>query len=173
MKSMIKTDCSVKSYHCFQQNTKLFLTCYCEGLTSFIDELLGIISVDFDINQALVIYSGFIKYCRKLGIDSVSASYRKVLIGAIPLCYTIFIKCNVYGSVHLKNIPIYCISNKSKVTQFNISVNCCIFFGWCLHPSSGVHTAVSTASGICHTVTTTCCYRGRVSISFSCLFSGI
>jgi len=38
-------------------------------LTSFIDELLGIISVEFDItNQALVIYSAFIKHYRKLGI---------------------------------------------------------------------------------------------------------
>ena len=63
--------------------------------------------MNFDINQALVIYSGFIKYYRKLGIDSVPDNYRKVLIGAIPLCYTIIIKCNVYWSVHRKNIPIY------------------------------------------------------------------
>jgi hypothetical protein len=33
---------------------------------------------------------------------------------------------------------------------------------WYLHPSSGAHTTVSTASGICHTITATCCYRGRV-----------
>ena len=30
------------------------------------------------------------------------------------------------------------------------------------HPSSGVQTSVSTASGICHTVTATFRYRGRV-----------
>ena len=29
-----------------------------------------------------------------------------------------------------------------------------------LHPSSGAHTTASTASGICHTVTATCRYRG-------------
>ena len=33
------------------------------------------------------------------------------------------------------------------------------------HPS-GARTTVSTASGICHTVTATCHYRGRVGTSF-------
>ena len=33
-------------------------------------------------------------------------------------------------------------------------------------PSSGVHTTVSTASGICHTVTATCRCRGRVGMQF-------
>ena len=37
-----------------------------------------------------------------------------------------------------------------------ISGNCSTCFGWYLHPSSGAHTTVSTASGICHTVTATC-----------------
>jgi hypothetical protein len=34
--------------------------------------------------------------------------------------------------------------------------------GWYHYPSSGAHTTVSTASGICHTVTATCRYRGRI-----------
>jgi hypothetical protein len=33
--------------------------------------------------------------------------------------------------------------------------------GWYHHPSSGAQTTVSTASGICHTVTATCRYSGR------------
>ena len=41
---------------------------------------------------------------------------------------------------------------RCKVTQFIISGNCFTCFGWYLHPSSGAHTTVSTASGICHTV---------------------
>jgi len=36
--------------------------------------------------------------------------------------------------------------------------NCSTCFGWYLHPSSGEQTTVSTASGICHTVTATCHY---------------
>jgi hypothetical protein len=32
-------------------------------------------------------------------------------------------------------------------------------FGWYFHPSSGGHTTVSTASGICHTVTAICRYQ--------------
>jgi len=42
-------------------------------------------------------------------------------------------------------------------------------FGWYLHPSSGAQTTVSTASGICHTVTSTCRYRGRVGTGLSVL----
>ena len=51
---------------------------------------------------------------------------------------------------------------RCNVTQFNLSGNCSTCFGWYLHPSSGAQTTVSTASGICHTVTATCRYRGRV-----------
>jgi len=37
-----------------------------------------------------------------------------------------------------------------------ISVNGCTRFGWYLHPSSGAHVTVATASGISETVTATC-----------------
>jgi hypothetical protein len=33
-----------------------------------------------------------------------------------------------------------------------------------LHPSLGAHTTVPTASGIYHTVTTTCSYRGCIVV---------
>jgi len=44
----------------------------------------------------------------------------------------------------------------ANVTQFIVSGNCSTCFRWYLHPSSGAHKTVSTASGICHTVTATC-----------------
>jgi hypothetical protein len=37
--------------------------------------------------------------------------------------------------------------------------------------SSGAHTTVSTASGICHTVTAICRYRGRVGTGLIVLLS--
>ena len=43
-------------------------------------------------------------------------------------------------------------------------------------PSSGAHTTVSTASGICHTVTAICCYRGKVGTGLSvlcCVVGGV
>jgi hypothetical protein len=43
-------------------------------------------------------------------------------------------------------------------------------FGWYFHPSSGAHTTISTASGICHTVTAIYRYRGRVGTSLSVLW---
>jgi len=46
-----------------------------------------------------------------------------------------------------------------------ISGNCSTCFGWYLHPSSGTHTTVSTASGTCQTVSATCRYRGSVEKS--------
>jgi len=50
---------------------------------------------------------------------------------------------------------------KCNVTQFILSGNCSTCFGWYHHPLSGAQTTISTASGICHTVTTTCRYSGR------------
>ena len=44
---------------------------------------------------------------------------------------------------------------------FFVSVNCFTCFGWYIHPSSGAHTTVSTASGTCQIVTATCRCRGR------------
>jgi hypothetical protein len=43
-------------------------------------------------------------------------------------------------------------------------------FGWYFHPSSGAHTTESTASGICHTVTAICRFRGRVGTGLSVLW---
>ena len=43
-------------------------------------------------------------------------------------------------------------------------------FGWYVHPSSGAQTTASTASGISHTVTVICRYRGRVGTGLSVLW---
>jgi hypothetical protein len=51
-----------------------------------------------------------------------------------------------------------------------ISRNCSTCFGWYFHPSSGAHTTLSTASGICHTGTAICRYRGRVGTGLSVLW---
>jgi hypothetical protein len=51
---------------------------------------------------------------------------------------------------------------RCKATQFISSGNCSTCFRWYHHPSSGAHTTVSAAPGICHTVTAICRYRGRV-----------
>jgi hypothetical protein len=51
-----------------------------------------------------------------------------------------------------------------------ISANCSTCFGWYFHPSSGAPTTVSTAFGICRTVTAICRYRGRVGTGLSVLW---
>jgi hypothetical protein len=53
-----------------------------------------------------------------------------------------------------KYIPIY-IQQDATLHSLFISGNSSTCFGSYLHPSSGAHTTVSTASGICHTVTST------------------
>jgi len=65
--------------------------------------------------------------------------------------------CNIY--------PTRC-----NVTQFILSGNCSTCFGWYLHPSSRAQTTVATAPGTCHTVTTTCRYRGRVETGLNVLW---
>jgi len=59
---------------------------------------------------------------------------------------------------------------RCNVTQFILSGNCSTCFGWYHHPSSGVQTTVSTASGICYNVTAICRYRGRVGTGLSVLW---
>jgi len=59
---------------------------------------------------------------------------------------------------------------RCNVTQFILSGNCSTCFGWHHYPSLGTQTTVSTASGICHTVTDICCYRGRAGTGLSVLW---
>ena len=49
---------------------------------------------------------------------------------------------------------------RCNVTQFILSGKCSTCFGWYHHSSSRPQTTVSTASGICHTVTANCRYSG-------------
>ena len=60
---------------------------------------------------------------------------------------------NVHGSVHRSNI----CSTRLNLAQLILSGNCSTCFGWYHHSSSGAQTTVSTASGICQTVTATWC----------------
>ena len=57
----------------------------------------------------------------------------------------------------LVKVGSYCCWWNSTLHSLFISENCSTCFGWYLHPSSGAHTTVSTASGTCQTVTA----RGR------------
>jgi hypothetical protein len=65
---------------------------------------------------------------------------------------------NVHGSVRHKYMPIH-IQQDATLHSLFISVNCSTCFGWYFHPSSGAQATVSTASGICHTVTAIFRYR--------------
>jgi hypothetical protein len=74
--------------------------------------------------------------------------------------------------MHLKYISIY-IQQDAMLHSLFIFGNCSAYFGWYFHPSSGVLTTVSTASGICHTVTAICRYRGRVETGVECAVGGV
>ena len=79
----------------------------------------------------------------------------KVLSSAVYLL-------NVPIIFYMKNcsyIPIY-IRQDATLHSLFISGNCSTYFGWYFHPSSGAHTTVSTAFGICHTVIAICRYLG-------------
>jgi hypothetical protein len=68
------------------------------------------------------------------------------------------------------SIPIYSyIQQDATLHSLFISGNCSTCFGWFFHPSSEAHTTVSTASGICHTVTAICrliWYMGSLLINY-------
>jgi hypothetical protein len=76
---------------------------------------------------------------------------------------------NFHGSV-LRNYYSDIYPTRCNFTQFILSGNCSTCFGWYFHPSSGAQTTVSTTSGICHIVTATCRYRGRVGTGLSVLW---
>ena len=69
-------------------------------------------------------------------------------------------RCNHFANCR-ENIPIYIQQDVALHSSF-ISVNCSTCFGWYLHPSSGAHTTVSTASGTGQTLTAICRCRGGV-----------
>jgi hypothetical protein len=73
-----------------------------------------------------------------------------------------FVHCNNYSDIY----PTRC-----NFTQLILSGNCSTCFGWCLYPSPGARTTVSTASGISHTVTVICHYCGRVGTGLSVLWT--
>jgi hypothetical protein len=62
------------------------------------------------------------------------------------------------------------IQHDATLHSLFISGNCSTYFGWYFHPSSGAHTTVSTACGICHTDTVICRYRRRVGTGLSLLW---
>ena len=76
---------------------------------------------------------------------------------------------NVHGSVHRNNILIYIQQDATLHSLFYLETALHVS-GWYHHPSSGAQTTVSTASGICHTVTATCRHRGRVGTGLSVLW---
>jgi hypothetical protein len=71
----------------------------------------------------------------------------------------------------LNSIQIYEYTQQdATLHSLFISGICSTCFGWYFHPSSEAYTTVSTASGICHTVTAICRYRGRVGTGLSVLW---
>jgi len=104
-------------------------------------------------------------YC---GHNRVIITYpRWTVLCLKPACnYLDHGKADKYISKFYSNIyPTRC-----NVTQFIFSGNCSTCFGWYHYPSSGAQTTVSTAFGICHTVTAICRYRGKVETTLSVLW---
>jgi hypothetical protein len=121
-------------YYC-QLHTTFYPPLCCQSKLNVQRKLLGIISVDLEAtSQILIIYSA---------LTFILLMWR---IGRAP-----------------NSIPIYSyIQQDAMLHSLSISGNCSTCSGWYFHPSSGAHTTVSTASGIFHTVTAICRYRGTV-----------
>ena len=78
----------------------------------------------------------------KLQVEAHESAHR---IRDGPLAAERLCRYDVQGSVHRKYILIY-IQQDATLHSLFISENCSTCFGWYLHPSSGAHTTVSTAS---------------------------
>ena len=83
--------------------------------------------------------------------------------------YEVLSQFNIYGSVHRNNILIYIQQDATLHSLFYLETALYVLCGY-HHPSSGAQTTVSTASGICHTVTATCRHCGRGGTGLSVLW---
>jgi hypothetical protein len=79
-----------------------------------------------------------------------------------PICHllTLLGDLTFMGPCIVKYIPTY-IQQDATLHSLFIAGNCSTCFEFYFHTSSGARTTVSTASGICQTVTATCRYSGR------------
>jgi len=73
--------------------------------------------------------------------------YLNIILRSISRCCN---KMTIFWKVH-----------SATLHSLFMSGNFSTCFGWYIHPSWGAHTTVSTASGICHSVTATYRYSGR------------
>ena len=71
-----------------------------------------------------------------------------------------------FSENNTKYIPIY-IQQDATLHSLFIFGNCSTCSGCYFHPSSGIHTAISTASDIYHTVTATCQLVSWLSLNSS------
>jgi hypothetical protein len=81
---------------------------------------------------------------------------RFILSGNCSTCFGCYFHPPSGAQIYSNIYPTRC-----NVTQFILSGNCSTCFGCYFHSSSGAQTTVSTASGICQTVTATCRHSGR------------
>jgi len=99
--------------------------------------------------------------------DLCSSTVHSDLIAAFP-CQQCCHRTTILRYEYIPYSNIY--PTRCNVTQFILYGNCSTYFEWYHHPSSGAQPTVFTASGICHTVTANCRYRGRVGTGLSVLW---
>jgi hypothetical protein len=105
-------------------------------------------------------------YCHLFAFCDRSWSFQAMLVSSLTL---ILLMWRIGWAPN--SIPVYSyIQQDATLQSLFISGNCSTYFGWYFHPSSGAHTTVSTASGICHTVTAICRYCGKVGTGLSVLW---
>jgi len=108
--------------------------------------------------KSLQVLSLYLFHFPTLNVSPVYIHFPEGRAGEVNLHrYKLFIRffSDVHGSAHRKYIPIY-IQQDATLHSLFISGNRSTCFWFYFHPSSGAHTTVSTASGICHTVGATC-----------------
>jgi len=102
------------------------------------------------IRILLAVHNIYLPDTQKLLLQLLTTIIRDPLVRLSSLLW--FTLIQLYSNIYW---------TRCNVTQFILSGNCSTCFGSYHHPSSGAQRTVSTAAGICHTVTAICRYRGR------------
>ena len=110
-------------------------------------------------------------YCPMLTICTTGFNVKKILRSAHTVYFSVLHRPRNTDNFPTQHPLTSCYNRRLYLSPYIqqdatlhslfISGNCSTCFGWYLHPSSGAHTTVSTASGICQTDTATCRYSGR------------
>jgi len=91
----------------------------------------------------------------KQSSEEIRTSFVMILANELSCLFKRKMNFTFKGPCNVKYMPVI-VQQDATIYSLFVSVNRSTYFGWYVHPSSGAHVTLSTASGIGKIVTATC-----------------